>query len=80
MSDEGRFATITGAQPKAERGVSIADVYVHADGEQLRELAGLLARRELEVSIDSAHPLAQAADARALVTHRGASGAVVLRP
>ena len=76
----GRFATITGAPPKPERGVSIANVYVRADGRQLRELAGLLAKRELEVSIDSVHPLAQAADALALVTHRGASGAVVLRP
>jgi NADPH:quinone reductase-like Zn-dependent oxidoreductase len=60
--------------------VSIANVYVRADGQKLRELAGLLAKRELEVSIDSVHPLAQAADALALVTHRGATGAVVLRP
>ena len=80
VAEGGRFATITGAPPKPERGVSIANVYVRADGRQLRELAGLLAKRELEVSIDSVHPLAQAADALALVTHRGASGAVVLRP
>jgi Zinc-binding dehydrogenase len=64
----GRFATITGAPPKPERGVSIANIYVRADGRQLRELAGLLAKRELEVSIDSVHPLARAADALALVT------------
>jgi len=80
VAEGGRFATITGAPPKPERGVSIANVYVRADGQKLRELAGLLAKRELEVSIDSVHPLAQAADALALVTHRGASGAVVLRP
>jgi hypothetical protein len=58
-----------GAPPKPERGVSIADVYVHAGGERLRELAGLLARRELEAPIDAAHPLAQAADALALVPY-----------
>jgi NADPH:quinone reductase-like Zn-dependent oxidoreductase len=79
VAEGGRFATITGAPPKPERGVSIANVYVRPDGRQLRELAGLLAKRELEVSIDSIHPLAQAADALALVTRRGASGAVVLR-
>jgi NADPH:quinone reductase-like Zn-dependent oxidoreductase len=80
VAEGGRFATITGAPPKPERGVSIANIYVRADGRQLRELAGLLAKRGLEVSIASVHPLAHAADALALVTHRGASGAVVLRP
>jgi hypothetical protein len=55
--------------------VSIADVYVHADGERVRELAGPLARREPEVSIDSVHPLAQAADALALVTYTAALAA-----
>jgi hypothetical protein len=55
-------------------------VYVRADGRQLRELAGLLAKRELEVSIDSVYPLAQAEDGLVLVTRRGAGGAVVLRP
>jgi NADPH:quinone reductase-like Zn-dependent oxidoreductase len=29
VAERGRFATITGAPPKPERGVSIADVYVH---------------------------------------------------
>lgn len=71
---------ITGAPPQPDRGVSIADVYVHADGEQLQELAGLLAQRELEVHIAAVHPLARAAQALALVTHRGASGAIVLHP
>ena len=80
VAEGGRLATITGAPPKPERGVSIANVYVRADGQKLRELAGLLAKRELEVSIHSVHPLAQAADALALVTRRGAGGAVVLRP
>ncbi len=80
VAEGGRFATITGAPPKAERGVSIADVYVQADGTQLQKLARLLGQRELEVPIAAVHPLAFAADALALVTHRGARGAVVLRP
>jgi NADPH:quinone reductase-like Zn-dependent oxidoreductase len=49
VAEGGRFATITGSPPKPERGVSIANVYVRADGVQLRELVQLLAKRELEV-------------------------------
>jgi NADPH:quinone reductase-like Zn-dependent oxidoreductase len=80
VAEGGRFATITGSPPKPERGVSIADVRVHADGEQLREPGRLLGRHELEVPIAAVHPLARAADALALVTHRGARGAIVLQP
>jgi NADPH:quinone reductase-like Zn-dependent oxidoreductase len=80
VADGGRFATITGAPPRAERSVSIANVYVEADGAQLEELAGLLGQRDLEVPIAAVHPLVSAADALAVVTHRGARGAVVLEP
>ena len=80
VADAGRFATITGAPPRAERGVSIANVYVEADGAQLEKLAGLLGQRDLEVPIAAVHPLVSAADALALVTHRGARGAVVVQP
>jgi Zinc-binding dehydrogenase len=78
VADGGRFATITGARPTPERGVSIADAYVHADGGQLRDLVVLLAQRELEVPIGAVYPLEDAAEALALVTSRGARGAVVL--
>ncbi len=80
VADAGRFATITGSPPASERGISIADVYVRADGEQLRELAGSLAERELEVQVAGVYPLARAADALALVTRGGSGGAIVLRP
>jgi hypothetical protein len=60
--------------------VSIVDVYVHADGEQLQRLAGLLGRSGLEVQIAAVYPLARAAEALALVTRCGAKGAVVLEP
>ena len=80
VSDAGRFATITGSPPTPERGISIADVYVRADGEQLRELAGLLAERQLEVHVAGVYPLERAADALALAMRGGAGGAIVLRP
>jgi len=80
VADGGRFATITGAPPDPERGVSIKDVYVRPDGEQLCELAGLLAPRELELSVAAVHPLERAAEALTLVTRRCAKGAVVIHP
>ena len=80
VADAGRFATITGLPPPPERGISIADVYVRANGEQLQELAGLLAERQLEVPIADIYPLARAADALALAMRGGAGGAIVLRP
>jgi hypothetical protein len=39
LVDGGRLATITGAPPPTERDISIADVYVRPDGDQLRLLA-----------------------------------------
>jgi NADPH:quinone reductase-like Zn-dependent oxidoreductase len=80
VGDGGRFATITGRPPAPERGVSIADIYVRADGEQLRELARSLAPGQLEVPVAAVHPLGHAGAALALVSHGGAGGAVVLHP
>jgi NADPH:quinone reductase-like Zn-dependent oxidoreductase len=60
--------------------VLIADVYVRAEGQQLRGLAGLLALRKVDVCVAAVYPLTRAADALALVAHGGADGAVVLRP
>jgi hypothetical protein len=45
---------------------------------RLRELAGLLAQRELEVPIGAVHPLERVAETLSLVTRRRARGAVVL--
>jgi NADPH:quinone reductase-like Zn-dependent oxidoreductase len=78
VADRGRFATITGGPPAPERGVSIADIYVHADGDVLRELSRLLGQGQLEVPVAAVRPLERAAEALALVTHGGAGGAVVL--
>jgi NADPH:quinone reductase-like Zn-dependent oxidoreductase len=80
VADGGRLATITGAPPPPERGVSVADVYVRADGEQLQKLAGLLSDREVEVQVAAVYELARAREALTLVTHGRAGGAVVLIP
>jgi hypothetical protein len=36
VADGGRLATITGDPPRPERGVTVADVYVRADGARCR--------------------------------------------
>jgi NADPH:quinone reductase-like Zn-dependent oxidoreductase len=78
VADGGRLATITGSPPERERGVVIADVYVHADGEQLRQLAAMLGRHELGLSIGAVYELARASDALELATGGAAGGAVAL--
>jgi hypothetical protein len=44
VADGGRFATLTGSATVPERGVTIADVYVRADGEQRAGGATVLTR------------------------------------
>jgi NADPH:quinone reductase-like Zn-dependent oxidoreductase len=80
VADGGRFATITGSPPEPGRGIAIADVYVRADGEQLRELAAHLAKHELGVTVGAVCELARAAEAFALAKRGGTGGAVVVIP
>jgi len=79
LVDGGRLATITGAPPAIERRIGIANLYVRADGEQLRRLAASLADGKLHVDIAASYPLTAAVEALARAT-RGAGGAVVLEP
>jgi NADPH:quinone reductase-like Zn-dependent oxidoreductase len=78
VADGGRFATITGAPPAAERGVSTADVIVRADGAQLSALATALGERRLQVPVARTYELGRAADALTLAMHGSAGGAIVL--
>jgi hypothetical protein len=63
VADEGRLATITGDPPPPERGVTVADVYVRADGARLAALVTALADGLLSVHVAAASPLADAATA-----------------
>jgi NADPH:quinone reductase-like Zn-dependent oxidoreductase len=75
----GRLATITGAPPPEERGVTIANVIVRPDGDELRLLAASLADGRLRIDIGASYPLTKAAEALAHAT-KGAHGSVVLEP
>jgi NADPH:quinone reductase-like Zn-dependent oxidoreductase len=79
VADGGRLATITGAPPAAERGVTIVDVYVQADGRRLRRMAGRLGDGEFEISVATIYPLTDAAEALARAVRGAGGGALVLR-
>ncbi|HKP88411.1 MAG TPA: NADP-dependent oxidoreductase [Thermoleophilaceae bacterium] len=76
----GRLATITGAPPPKERGISIADVIVRPDGHQLRLLAASLAENKLHVDIAASYSLAQAEEALARALEGTGGAAVVVEP
>src|SRR2546421_4418235 len=78
LVDGGRLATITGAPPPEERGISITNVIVRSDGDELRLLAASLAEGKLHIDIRATYPLTRAAEALAHAT--GSGGAVVLEP
>jgi NADPH:quinone reductase-like Zn-dependent oxidoreductase len=79
VADHGRLATITGDPPAPERGVTVRDVYIRADGAALSVLATALDEGLLSVDVAARLPLTDAAAALdGAVSGRG--GAVVLVP
>jgi NADPH:quinone reductase-like Zn-dependent oxidoreductase len=78
VADDGRLATITGDPPTPERGVTVANIYVEADGERLSALAEALEDGLLSLNVGARFALADAATAlQGAVTGR-AAGATVL--
>jgi hypothetical protein len=53
----------------------VSSIYVRPDGEQLHDLAQLLAARQLEISLAMTYGLPDAAQALATVVSGGAGGA-----
>lgn len=79
IAERGRLATITGDPPAPERGVTVSDVYVHADGAALAVLASALDEGRLSVDVAARVPLTDAAAALdSALSGRG--GAIVLVP
>ena len=79
LVDGGRLATITGAPPPEERGISITNVIIRPDGDELRLLAASLAEGKLHIDIGATYPLTRAAEALAQAT-KGSGSAIVLEP
>jgi NADPH:quinone reductase-like Zn-dependent oxidoreductase len=79
VADGGRLATITGDPPPPERGVTIADVYVEADGDRLGAMAERLGDGEVGISVGEIYGLAEASEALQKAVGGAGGGAVVLR-
>jgi NADPH:quinone reductase-like Zn-dependent oxidoreductase len=78
VTDGGRLATITSDPPPEERAITVSSIYVRPDGEQLHDLAQLLAARQLEISLARTYALNDAAQALATAVKGAAGGAVAL--
>ena len=78
VADGGRLATITGDPPRTERGVTVTDVYLRADGARLAALVAALADGMLSLHLGATVPLAEAAAALQTASAGRASGATVL--
>jgi NADPH:quinone reductase-like Zn-dependent oxidoreductase len=78
VADNGHLATITGDPPPPERGITVADVYVRADGARLAELAAALADGQLSLHVAATLPLTDAATALQSAVTGHAAGATVL--
>ena len=78
VADGGRLATITGDPPLLERGVTVADVYIQADGTRLAALITALADGLLSLPVGATRPLAEAATVMQPAVAGRAAGASVL--
>jgi NADPH:quinone reductase-like Zn-dependent oxidoreductase len=79
VADDGRLATITSDPPAEERGITVSNVYVRPDGDQLRALAQHLADGTLPVPVAATYHLADAAAALAQTMSGHAGGAIVIK-
>jgi NADPH:quinone reductase-like Zn-dependent oxidoreductase len=77
VADGGHLATITGDPPLPERGVTVANIYVRADGARLAALVAALADGLLSLHVGATFPLAAAATALQGAVN-GRAGATVL--
>jgi NADPH:quinone reductase-like Zn-dependent oxidoreductase len=80
VADGGRLATITSDAPSQQRGITISNIYVRADGNQLRKLAQQFGDGQLEIPVAASYRLTDAAQALAQATGRHAAEAIVLTP
>jgi NADPH:quinone reductase-like Zn-dependent oxidoreductase len=76
----GRLATITGDPPLERDGITVSNVYVRADGEQLQRVTNLLEQRQPRIPIAGIYGLEEAAQALSAVVESRLRGAAILEP
>jgi NADPH:quinone reductase-like Zn-dependent oxidoreductase len=81
VRDGGTFVGVQpGAEPTAERGISVAAVITHPDGTRLAALLARTASGELPARVHAVLPLDQVADAHRTMAKGGVRGRYVLEP
>ena len=81
VRDGGTFAGVQpGAEPPAERGITVHAVVAHPDGPRLGGLLARTASGELPARIHAVVPLDRAADAHRAMAKGGVRGRYVLQP
>ena len=80
VADGGRLVTTTGDGPPPERGVTVTNFYVSADGELLERLTVDFEAQRLTIPLAAHDRLPNAAAALAAVASGHAGGGVVLLP
>jgi NADPH:quinone reductase-like Zn-dependent oxidoreductase len=81
VSDGGKYVGVRpGAEPTAEREITVAVLITHPDGPRLAELLARAANGTLPTRIHSVLPLEQAADAHRTIAKGGVRGRIVLTP
>jgi NADPH:quinone reductase-like Zn-dependent oxidoreductase len=78
VADGGRLATITGDPPRSERDLTVADIYVQADGARLTTLAAALGEGLISLHVAATVPLTEAAAALEHAVAGRTAGAIVL--
>jgi NADPH:quinone reductase len=81
VRDGGGFvSTLPPATPPSERDVQVSALQVAGDGAQLAELVALADAGTLTLRVAQTYPLADAAEAHALLEKKGVRGGLVLTP
>jgi NADPH:quinone reductase-like Zn-dependent oxidoreductase len=81
VRDGGLFVGVQpGAEPAAERGVTVRVVVAHPDGARLARILEAVARGSLPARVHAVVPLDEVADAHRAVAKGGVRGKYVLRP
>jgi NADPH2:quinone reductase len=80
VRDNGAHISFAGEAPLGPRGIRVASIWVHEDGNTLRALSTLAARGRLALRVAETLPLSDAVKAHELLAEGGLRGRLVLRP
>ncbi|MEO5832621.1 MAG: NADP-dependent oxidoreductase [Nakamurella sp.] len=80
VDDDGLFVNIAGPVPRSERGITVRNLVVRADGAQLARLTRMLEVGDLRLSVSAVYPLLEAPQALAAAIKGRGGGAIAVAP